>query len=108
MKTDIENVDDVSKWGLNDYISNLTEREKKEILYKTEKYILQLTEDRSGPYWNNRVQWINAMLNKQFYEPITVTNKIICNIRGFDLTFDFIITNNLSFSLLKFQIVYYD
>lgn len=87
--------DDVSLWSLNDYINKLTDIEKKNILHNTEKYILQLTEDRAGPYWKNRVQWINAMLNKQFYEPISVTNKIIYNLRGFDLTFDFIITNNL-------------
>jgi hypothetical protein len=86
---------DVSNWSLSDFMNNLTNEEKNNILDKTDRYILYLTNDRAGPYWDSRVKWVHAMLNKQFYEPPSVTEKIICNIRGTNLRFDFIIKTNL-------------
>jgi hypothetical protein len=78
---------------LDDYIRDLSTEQWKELLDKTDKYILELTEGRVGdnPYWDVRVVWIQNMLAGRFCEPLSVKQKIIMKIDEYDIPFDFII-----------------
>lgn len=85
----------MNKWKLQDYIKNLTPQQWKKLDIKTGSYILQLTQDRAGPYWENRMNWIHHMIKGSFYEPPSVKDKIILQIRYFPLKFSEIIKLNL-------------
>jgi hypothetical protein len=86
---------------LDDYIRELSTEQWRELLDNTDKYILELTDGRVGdnPYWDRRVLWIHNMLAvpPRFFEPLYVKQKIIMEINGYDIPFDFIINKLYSY-----------
>jgi len=82
-------------WKLQDYITHLTPQQWKKIETKTGSYISKLTKDRAGPYWENKMNWIHHMLKGSFYEPASVKNHIILQIRHFPLKFSEIMNLHL-------------
>ena len=89
----------------------LTQDELSEIYDSTNFFIMEITEDRvsgptgskNGPYWTDRMNWVDMLINGRFYEPTTL-NHIVCTIRGNPLTFKYIISSEL----YQYLVCYYE
>lgn len=79
----------ISNWSLRDFIEELSMEEWNFIITLTEDYILHVTEDKiTKPTWEKRVNYVKALINKQFYEPERIRNPLITFIRGNALHFE--------------------
>jgi len=86
-------------WNLTEFILNLTIEELKEITDKTFLYILEITKGKIDEtdkltVWTNRLNWVELLMSEKLYLTETELNKykshVICYIREFPLTFEFI------------------
>ena len=92
-------VPDLSTWTYFDFMARLTFEELTDIWENTVLHIFEITkgmvdESNFRTAWQKRIEWTEAMMGNRFYlthnERREYQDKIVCAIRGYQLSFRFI------------------